>query len=145
MTDEPPTGDQSGPSGTRAATSRYRPAPTERFDANGVRRTVDDWTDSDRRAVAMTVRNLQGWGTLPGKVLRFDPATGARLEPEVRLVGPYDRNEHGLPEGWADLLIRMGWLGLAWLADGSAVWKPIAAATETTAAWLPEHLQAPWR
>ncbi|MFD7161394.1 hypothetical protein ACFV9C_42885 [Kribbella sp. NPDC059898] len=99
-------------------------------------------TDAHRRAIALTLEDLRGWGTLHGQLRRYDPRTGEEFPAPRRVVGTYDRRPRpGLPPDWIDLFIRLGWLDIARLANGWTVWKPTAAGAEVRAEWLPDHLK----
>jgi hypothetical protein len=102
----------------------------------------DRFTPEQRRAIALTLLDLDGWGTIHGKAVHFDTQTGERLPEPVLLMGDYDRRvRSGLPEGWKELFRDLGWLGLVELANGWVAWKPTRVGAAVRDAWLPEHLR----
>lgn len=119
-----------------------RPAPTERLAGSAHTATVEALSDRERGALALTLRDMDGWGTLSGLEWRFDPQSGEKIVSPVKLIGFYDRTpRRGLPAGWIDLLIRLGWLDIVHLGNGLTVWKPTQAGVEAREQWLPEHLK----
>ncbi len=87
--------------------------------------------------MARALEDLTGWGTLPGRCLFFDTATGERLPTPRWEVGQYDRTPvRGLPTDWIDLFIRVGWLTLADLANGQTAWMPTRVGLEIRDRWL---------
>jgi len=102
---------------------------------------MTDFTLAERTAIALTLLDLDGWGTLTGTLVRFDPRTGERLAEPRRLVGEYDRHpRRGLPAGWIQLFIDRGWLELVPIAAGAA-WRPTREGAVVRDAWLPDHLR----
>jgi hypothetical protein len=102
----------------------------------------DQFTATERHAIALTLRDLDGWGTLPSDLIRFDSATGEELPVAVKSIGDYDRTpRRGLPAGWIDLFIERGWVDLCPLLGGRSAWTPTDAGKAVRDAWLPEHLR----
>jgi hypothetical protein len=103
---------------------------------------MGEFTPEQQRAIALTLLDLEGWGTLSGDLVAFDPMTGAPIDPPRREVGEYDRPpRRGLPDDWAALFIERGWLDLVRIAGPRWVWKPTRAGVTVCEAWLPDHLK----
>lgn len=101
-----------------------------------------DFTDLQWRAIALTLEDLTGWGTLHGDLRAFDPHTGAPFDPPIKMVGAYDRRPRaGLPKDWPEVFIRHGWIDLTRLGGGRWVWKPTEAGSTVRERWLPDHLK----
>jgi hypothetical protein len=119
-----------------------RPAPTDILSADERQRCIDALPKSARRAIALTLDDLDGWGTLHGALIRFDTQTGTELPQPIKTVDEYDRTPRsGLPADWIDLFIRLGWLELVHLGNGWTVWKPTDQGVDVRNRWLPEHLR----
>jgi hypothetical protein len=117
-----------------------RPAPAEILTEAEAHLVVDGRGKVERWAIALVLRDLEGWATLYGREQRLDPMTGQPLDPAVRYVGIFDRRERpGLPSDWIDLLIRLRWLDLADTATGFGH-RPLAGRS-VSSPWLPDHLQ----
>ncbi|GAB3943723.1 hypothetical protein GCM10029976_066760 [Kribbella albertanoniae] len=117
-----------------------RPAPA-RLPDHDVTAIIDNFTETQRRAIATTLDDLRGWATLHGTLNSYDSHTGAKLDPPVRLVGWYDRDpRRGLPDNWTELFISLGWLDLSRSAYGTA-WFPTTAGLAIRDEWLPAELR----
>ncbi len=118
-----------------------RPAPDQPLPPDEAAAVVESFTAAQRQQIALTLDDLRGWGTLHGRIHRFDPLTGDQLDPPVKLLGWYDRpTRRGLPENWPEMFIQLGWIDIAHTANGTA-WQPTGAGLEIHRRWLPDHLR----
>lgn len=100
-----------------------------------------EFNPAEQRAIALTLDDLSGWGTLHGTYQRFDTRTGEELPEPVKTVDYYDRDPRaGLPADWIALFINAGWVDLVRTSVGWA-WTPTDAGRAVRDAWLPEHLK----
>lgn len=103
---------------------------------------MTEFTPTERFAIAMTLTDMEGWGTLYGDLVQFDAQTGEQLDSPMRVVGVYDRTpRRGLPTNWQELFVDCGWVDLVRHPGPYWAWRPTNEGRRVRDQWLPKLMR----